>query len=328
MIKLNIIASLICFSLLFLVVPTNSQQLKAGFYDISCPNFESIVYNTMQQAVQGETRMAASILRLFFHDCFVQGCDASVLLDDTATFRGEKTAVPNANSLRGFDVIDTIKANVESACKGIVSCADILAVAARDAVILSGGPNWSVLLGRRDARTASFDGANANLPAATLDVTNLTDKFRAQGLSVQDLVTLSGAHTIGQARCTFFRKRLYNMTGNGQPDSNMSKYYLLALRDQCPSVGGDDNLSLLDSYSVTSFDNHYYVNLKNQRGLLNSDQVLYSTVGSSTIAFVQQYSQNPRSFFDNFVASMVKLGNINPLTDTSGEVRQNCRVPN
>lgn len=64
----------------------------------------------------------------------MQGCDGSVLLDDTSSFTGEKTAVPNNNSLRGFDVIDSIKSQLEASCKQVVSCADILAVAARDAV--------------------------------------------------------------------------------------------------------------------------------------------------------------------------------------------------
>mgnify|MGYP000394387686 FL=1 len=69
---------------------------------------------------------------------WLQGCDGSVLLDDVPTtgFKGEKTAFPNNNSLRGFDVVDTIKANVEVACPNLVSCADILALAARDAVVL------------------------------------------------------------------------------------------------------------------------------------------------------------------------------------------------
>ncbi|CAN1271356.1 Peroxidase 52 [Linum perenne] len=111
----------------------------------------------MTQAVNSENRMAASILRLFFHDCF--GCDGSLLLDDTATFTGEKNAGPNANSVRGFEIIDTIKTRVEAACNATVSCADILALAARDGVVLVGGPTWAVPLGRRDARTANFAAA-------------------------------------------------------------------------------------------------------------------------------------------------------------------------
>ncbi|KAJ8464879.1 hypothetical protein OPV22_027431 [Ensete ventricosum] len=83
--------------------------------------------------------MGASILRLFFHDCFVNGCDASILLDDTANFTGEKKAAPNANSVRGYEVIDAIKTRVEAACNATVSCADIVALAARDGVNLLGG---------------------------------------------------------------------------------------------------------------------------------------------------------------------------------------------
>ena len=64
-----------------------------------------------------------------------QGCDASVLLDDTANFTGEQTAFPNRNSIRGLDVIGSVKAQVEAVCAQTVSCADILAVAARDSVV-------------------------------------------------------------------------------------------------------------------------------------------------------------------------------------------------
>uniref|UniRef100_A0A453APJ5 Peroxidase n=1 Tax=Aegilops tauschii subsp. strangulata TaxID=200361 RepID=A0A453APJ5_AEGTS len=64
-----------------------------------------------------------------------QGCDASILLSDTATFTGEQGAGPNAGSIRGMNVIDNIKAQVEAVCTQTVSCADILAVAARDSVV-------------------------------------------------------------------------------------------------------------------------------------------------------------------------------------------------
>jgi peroxidase len=66
----------------------------------------------------------------------MQGCDGSVLLDDTDDMIGEKLAKPNNMSLRGFDVIDAIKVAVNTACLGnVVSCADILAVAARDSIV-------------------------------------------------------------------------------------------------------------------------------------------------------------------------------------------------
>lgn len=64
----------------------------------------------------------------------LQGCDGSILLDGDE--ESEKFATPNKNSARGFEVIDRIKTSVESSCSGIVSCADILAIVARDSVFL------------------------------------------------------------------------------------------------------------------------------------------------------------------------------------------------
>jgi len=62
-----------------------------------------------------------------------QGCDGSVLLDKPNN-QGEKSAVPNL-SLRGFGIIDDSKAALEKVCPGIVSCSDILALVARDAMV-------------------------------------------------------------------------------------------------------------------------------------------------------------------------------------------------
>ncbi|GJM88173.1 hypothetical protein PR202_ga04202 [Eleusine coracana subsp. coracana] len=121
-----------------------------------------------------------------------QGCDASLLLDDTPSFKGEKTAAPNNGSARGFEVIDAIKSAVDKVCAGVVSCADILAIAARDGVVILGGPNWDVKVGRRDSTTASFNGANNNIPPPTSSLANLNSYFAAQGLSQKDMVALSG----------------------------------------------------------------------------------------------------------------------------------------
>ncbi|CAN1281644.1 Peroxidase 40 [Linum perenne] len=125
-----------------------------------------------------DPRMAASLLRLHFHDCFVNGCDGSVLLDDTDTFQGEKTAPPNLNSLRGFEVIDAIKSEIEAVCPEVVSCADILAIVARDSVVISGGPGWEVQMGRKDGLTASKAAATTNLPGPNSTVAALVASFQ------------------------------------------------------------------------------------------------------------------------------------------------------
>ncbi|XP_062167520.1 cationic peroxidase 1-like [Alnus glutinosa] len=305
------------FCLLFsLLVGMASAQLSSTFYDTSCPKALSTIKTVVDAAVEIEARMGASLLRLHFHDCFVNGCDGSVLLDGP---NSEKTAAPNNGSLRGFDVIDTIKSQVESVCAGVVSCADILAVVARDSVVALGGPYWTVLLGRRDSTTSSASDANSNIPAPTLDLSGLITSFSNKGLTANELVALSGAHTIGQARCISFRARAYNET-------NIDSSFKTSLQSKCPSTGGDNNLSPLDVTSPTTFDNAYFTNLKNKKGLLHSDQQLYN--GGSTDSQVDTYSSDSATFKTDFANAIVKMGNISPLTGTSGQIRTNCRKTN
>ncbi|KAH9302865.1 hypothetical protein KI387_014448, partial [Taxus chinensis] len=237
----------------------------------------------------------------------------------------EKTANPNRNSVRGFDVVDNIKSALEKACPGVVSCADILAVTARDSVVLSGGPSWVVHLGRRDSRSASKSGANNNIPAPNSTHQTLETKFKLQGLDVVDLVALSGGHTIGLSRCTSFKQRLYNLTGNGKPDVTVEQNYLRNLRTLCPQTGTDDNqTTALDLRSPTKFDTNYYINLEVGKGLLTTDQILYSTKGTQTAALVKLYAAQTQSFFHQFAISMIKMGNITPLIKPRGEIRKNC----
>lgn len=66
----------------------------------------------------------------------LQGCDASILLDNSGNIISEKGSNPNRNSARGFEVIDEIKSALEKQCPHTVSCADILAIAARDSTVL------------------------------------------------------------------------------------------------------------------------------------------------------------------------------------------------
>ncbi|GLJ14631.1 hypothetical protein SUGI_0236710 [Cryptomeria japonica] len=309
-VSLSLVASILCWSAV-------SAQLTPNFYNKTCPQALPIVKAAITQALSQEARMGASLLRLHFHDCFVNGCDGSILLDDTTTFRGKKSAGANANSARGFEVIDNIKTQIEKVCSGVVSCADILALATRNSVVQLGGPSWNVTLGRRDSRTASLSGANTNLPGPTSSLTSLISAFQAQGLSAKDMIALSGAHTIGQSRCQFFRSRIYN-------ESNIDKAFAASLQKNCPFNGaGDSNLAPLDSTTANGFDNNYYKNLRSQKGVFHSDQELFN--GGSADAQVTTYSTNQQAFFTDFAASMVRMGNIKPLTGTQGEIRKNCR---
>ncbi|KAH0471165.1 hypothetical protein IEQ34_000888 [Dendrobium chrysotoxum] len=312
-------SSPLLMALLLALAAVASAQLSPTFYATSCPNALSTIKAAVQSAVANEKRMGASLLRLHFHDCFVQGCDGSVLLDDTSSLTGEKTAGPNQNSLRGFDVVDNIKKQVEAVCNHTVSCADILAVAARDSVVALGGPTWTVKLGRRDSTTASLSQANSDIPSPASNLSALISSFSKKGLSTTDMVTLSGAHTIGQARCTVFRSRIYNET-------NIDASFANSVKSNCPSTGGDNNLSPLDLQTPTTFDNDYYNNLVNKKGLMHSDQQLFN--GGSTDSQVSNYNSNPSKFASDFAAAIVKMGDISPLTGTQGQIRLNCRKTN
>nr|XP_027105894.1 peroxidase 10-like isoform X1 [Coffea arabica] len=256
-------------------------------------------------------------------ECSIQGCDGSVLLDDTPNFKGEKNALPNRNSARGFEVIESIKADVERACPSIVSCADILALAAREAVILSEGPFWPVSLGRRDALTASTKAANEQLPTPFESLDNIVTKFASNGLDLRDVVVLSGAHTLGYAQCFTFKRRLFDFKGSGKPDPLLDASMVASLQGTCPNVDeSNSKLAPLDVQTVYKFDNAYYKNLMTNTGLLESDQALMGN--PKTAEMVNFYSTYPYLYSRDFAASMVKLGNIGVLTGQDGQIRKKC----
>ncbi|TKY72364.1 Peroxidase 15 [Spatholobus suberectus] len=234
------VTALCCAMVVLGVLPLSlDAQLDPSFYRKTCPNVHSIVLQVVSSVAQKDPRMLASLVRLHFHDCFVQGCDASILLNNTATIVSEQQALPNNNSIRGLDVVNQIKTAVENICPGVVSCADILTLAAEISSVLAGGPCWKVPLGRRDSLTANRTLANQNLPAPFFNLTQLKAAFKVQGLNTTDLVALS-----------------------------------------------------------------------------------------DTISIVNKFSSDQKAFFDSFVASMIKMGNIGVLTGTKGEIRKQCNFVN
>ncbi|ESW19496.1 hypothetical protein PHAVU_006G130000 [Phaseolus vulgaris] len=305
-----------------------NAKLSPTFYIKTCPNLFYIVFPVILKASLTDPRIGASLVRLHFHDCFVQGCDASVLLNNTATIESEQEALPNNNSIRGLDVINNIKTAVEKSCPGKVSCADILAIAAQMGTVLGGGPAWAVLLGRKDSLTANRTLANQNLPPPFFTLPQLKASFANQGLNTTDLVALSGAHTFGRAHCITFVNRLYNFNNTGNPDPTLDTNYLATLRQICPQNATGNNLTNLDLTTPDQFDNKYYSNLQQRKGLLQTDQELFSTPGADTIPIVNSFSSNQNTFFANFRASMIKMGNIGVLTGDEGEIRSQCNFVN
>lgn len=301
----------------------HGQGTRVGFYSTTCPTAESIIRSTVQTHFRSNPTIAPGLLRMLFHDCFVQGCDASILIDGSNT---EKTAGPNL-LLRGYEVITDAKTKLEAACPGIVSCADILALAARDSVVLTNGPSWVVPTGRRDGRV-SLASDTANLPGFTDSIAVQKQKFSALGLNTQDLVALVGGHTIGTSACQFFSYRMYNYTkvGNGVVDPSINPAFLPQLRALCPQNGDGTKRIAMDTGSPNKFDTSYFANLRSGRGILESDQMLWTD--ASTKTFVQRFLGAGLNFNLEFGKSMVKMSNIGVKTGNAGEIRKVCSVIN
>ncbi|CAN6299929.1 unnamed protein product [Urochloa humidicola] len=313
-----------------------AQQLCEDYYDDTCPDAYDIVKQVLIDAHSSDVRIYASLIRLHFHDCFVQpASDGSLLLDSVPGMQSEKDAVPNNGSARGFGVVDAVKAALEDSCPGVVSCADILALAAEISVELSGGPTWGVLLGRLDGMTSNIAGAN-NLPAPFENLTVLERKFNDVGLKdLVDLVALSGAHTFGRVQCVNIADapadRLYNFNGTNMPDPTLNSAYRAFLSQRCPRNGNSKVLNDLDPTTPDTFDKNYYTNLEVNRGILTSDQELKSSplAQGTTAPIVDRFARNQDAFFKSFAQSMINMGNIMPVTDPSlGEVRCDCRRVN
>ncbi|KAL1534325.1 Peroxidase N1 [Salvia divinorum] len=307
-----------------LVALSQGQGTRVGFYSVSCPRAESIVLTTVRSHFRSNPTIAAGLLRMHFHDCFVEGCDGSILIDGADT---EKTAPPN-RLLRGYEVIDDAKQQIERVCPGVVSCADILAFAARDSVVVTGGGSWAVPTGRRDGRVSQAS-ATANLPGFRDSVDVQKQKFLDKNLNTQDLVALVGGHTIGTSACQFFSYRLYNFT-NGGPDPTIDPAFLPTLRGLCPNGGDGTRRVGLDNGSENRFDAGYFAKLRDGRGVLESDQRLWGDASTKSVVqrFLGLRGLAGLTFGVEFGRSMVKMSNVEVKTGAAGEIRRVCSAIN
>ncbi|XP_059628241.1 peroxidase 24-like [Cornus florida] len=289
----------------------NGDGLRKNFYWNRCPQAEKLVRDITWSKVQNDPTLGAKLLRMHFHDCFVRGCDASILLDKVGTTQSERDTIPNL-TLSGFDVLDDIKSQIEQACPGIVSCADILALSTRNSVSFPfKQPMWEVLTGRRDDKISLASDVNGNIPSPFANFASLKQIFENKGLNLIDLVTLSGAHTIGVAHCGTFSSRLYNFTGKGDTDPSLNAAYAESLRKQCPNPANTATTVEMDPKSSLSFDSSYFSILNQNMGLFQSDAALLTDRDSVRIV---KLFETPRAFFREFSRSMTKMGAIEVLT--------------
>ncbi|CAH8300443.1 unnamed protein product [Eruca vesicaria subsp. sativa] len=314
-------AKLIILLFFSLLASATESRLSTDFYSKSCPRFLDIVRDTITTKQITTPTTAAAALRLFFHDCFPNGCDASVLVSSTAFATAERDSSINLSLPGdGFDVVTRAKTALELACPNTVSCSDILAVAARDLLVTVGGPYYEVSLGRRDSRVSKSSLLRADsLPLPSSPISKLVEQFTSRGFSVQEMVALSGAHTIGFSHCKEFTDRV-NGTG-------YNPRFADALRKACSNYKNDPTMSVFnDVMTPNKFDNMYFQNIPKGLGLLESDHGLYSD--PRTRPFVELYARDQGRFFKDFARAMQKLSVYGVLTGRRGEIRRRCDAIN
>ncbi|CAI0544204.1 unnamed protein product [Linum tenue] len=312
--------------LLGLAADRAQAQLQFGFYKGKCnaTDVESTVRSVVWGKYQNDTTIVAALLRMQFHDCFVQGCDASILLDGPGS---EKNAPPNL-SVRGYDVIDAVKTALEAACKQVVSCADIIAMATRDAVSFANGGFYNVQTGRRDSASPA---KNVALPAPNIPINQALSLFARKNLSPVDMVYLLGGHTVGVTHCAFYQSRLYNYQNTGRPDPAMNTTLVNTLKKTCPDPrtnGPTTAPANLDQNPASALvvDNSYHKQLLRGNGVLQVDQDLASR--NFVTGLIVSNIAARTDFNAKFGQAMVNMGAVEVLTGQQGQIRKSCRAAN
>ncbi|KAE8671411.1 Peroxidase 45 [Hibiscus syriacus] len=188
---------------------------------------------------------------------------------------------------------------------------DILALATRD----TGGPSYAVELGRLDGKISTRASVRHHLPHPDFKLDKLKAMFGLHGLTLTDLVALSAnspnEFTSLKARAESILRLIHPMQGS----SNI-----------CARRRLTSEWPFRWNRSPQTFDNMYYINLQQGKGLFTSDQILFTDARSRNI--VNLFASNNTAFEEAFVVAITKLGRIGVKTGKHGEIRNDCSVVN
>ncbi|KAF7149131.1 hypothetical protein RHSIM_Rhsim03G0051700 [Rhododendron simsii] len=255
------------------------------------PCLAEIIRATVEAHFNKDPTLSAGLLRLHFHDCFVQGCDSSILITGAS---GESNAFPNLG-LRGFEVVDDAKTQLEALCPGAVSCADVLALAAHDAVRVMDQVGQC----QQEEETA---GSLPKLKPKIYLLLQIPLQFRSS-------------------------YRPYNFTTSGNADPTINQAFLPQLQAICPKDGDGSKRLALDKDSQFKLDASFFINVRDGNGILESDQRLLGEAATGRI--FQNYAGTIRGLlglrFDlEFPKAMIKMSGIEVKIGAQGEIRKMC----
>ncbi|KAL5786056.1 hypothetical protein ACOSQ2_008448 [Xanthoceras sorbifolium] len=208
---------------------------------------------------------AAGVLRLAFHDAGTFEMDNnSGGMNGSIVYELERPE--NAGLKKSLKILEKAKSQVDAIQP--VSWADMIAVGGAAAVSVCGGPSIPVSLGRIDSMEPDNEG---KLPEESLDASGLKQCFQRKGFSTQDLVALSGAHTLGSK-------------GFGNPTVFDNSYFKILLEKPWQSSGGMSSM----------------IGLPSDRALVEDVECL---------RWIRKYADNQNLFFEDFKNAYVKMVN-------------------
>lgn len=215
--------------------------------------------------------------------------------------------------MRGYEIIDEAKKELEAKCPNVVSCADIISLGVRDAVQLAGGPAYTVTTGRRDSLVSNREEADDNLPGPDIPVPKVQADFLKSGFSAEEMVVLlAGGHSIGKVRCIFI-----------EPDAApMEPGYHASISKLCDGPNRDTGSVSMDESHPNVIDNSYFGNVIAKKMPLTIDRLL--PLDAKTGPIMKDLLTKPTEFLPLFGKALEKLTVLKVLTGKDGEIRKTC----